>query len=140
MLEIQEKLNLVLENYIEFEKELLGLALATSVGQPEPLGMVADLHTAHRRLINLLSTCRLYFDQVPGNIHALDPLGRNSPLARGFAARRGQERANRLGFRVMEELRDHLQHCGLPLGQVTYLGEWVTIRSEDRRKQTSASG
>jgi len=72
VLSIEEKLNLILENYAEFERELLRLSLNHAMfSHQDWFSYQIEIHTINRRLINLLTTCRLYVDQIPQNVNSI---------------------------------------------------------------------
>lgn len=73
---IEEKLDLLLENYAEFERTLLNMALEYSIfpGKSQAL-LDGGTHLANRRMVNFLTTARLYLDQVShdfSNIYGRD--------------------------------------------------------------------
>jgi hypothetical protein len=71
-LSIEEKLNLVLENYAEFEQELLNFSVNSMLFQDDDWSSgINEIHLANRRIINLLTTGRLCIDQVSHNIRSI---------------------------------------------------------------------
>ena len=132
VLELEEKLSLLLDNYQEYERELLQMALRTAVELPDLLLMASERLTANRRLLNLLSSCYLYLQQIRKSVIAL--VGRKSPVLRLCDQWETQERL-RLGFRAMEEIRHHVQHFGLPLYTLSYRGEWIESRKGSRQRK-----
>jgi len=136
-LEIEEKFNIVLENYLEYEKELLDITLQKAISFD--MSDTRDIiHRIDRRLINLLSTCRLYLDQVPQDVGSM--LGQDSVVRNSFRNQRSKEYDSRLGYRVMEALRNHVQHRGLPVHLISYKSSWVEPKTEKdsrhRRQRT----
>lgn len=113
-LSVEEKFNLVLENFEEFERELLAGALGRSLFRREDWSeQMTELHRVNRRLVNLLATTRLYVDQVPHDLRNMyGPGARHVELFTAFKAR---EYMKRLGYRVMEALRNYMQHRSLPI-------------------------
>jgi hypothetical protein len=71
-----------------------------------------------RRLSNLLSSCRLYFDQIA---HLL---GETFGTASTEATRVNQERNNAydqsFAYRFIEALRNFVQHRALPIDNITF--------------------
>lgn len=106
---IEQKFDLVLENYVEYEKELLNIALRQVVFrdlgyasfQEESLAIV-------RRLGNLLSTARLYIDQVKHDLSTL--FGKDHEIVGAIKRKCSEEYDAALGFRLMETLRGMMQH------------------------------
>lgn len=108
-LDIEEKFDLVLSNYVEYEMELISLALGDSIFRGvDWSSMRIDSHRVVRRVVNVLTSTRLYVDQVQ---HALSGqgssvLGVNTDLKPVFAGQYDR----RLGYRVMEAMRNVVQH------------------------------
>lgn len=119
-LHIEEKFRLLLGNYAEFEEELLRLTSRQLIfGHASWGSMLDDLFEISRRLINLMTTSRLYIDQVKHDIS--DMYGKDSKqfetLENAFRA----EYDKRLGYRVMEALRNLVQHQSLPIHGLNYV-------------------
>lgn len=65
-LRIEEKFNIILENYREFESELLSLCLNFAIFSDRTWSSFQnEIHIVNRRVLNLLTTSRLYVDQIP---------------------------------------------------------------------------
>ena len=128
---IEEKLDLLLDNFVEYEGDLLQLALRSAVFEEHDWSdFRATVQRVNRRLVNLLTTCRLYLDQTP---HELG--GFNDPmLAEAFVKQTNIEYDNRLGYRAMEALRNYSQHRDLPVRGLTYKGAWVPEDTREWRK------
>lgn len=109
---IEEKLDLVLENYAELELSILRMALQSAVFNGDDV-LKGGRHIANRHAANYLATSRLYLDQTA---HALsDTFGAQSNEMQSFNAARSNEYDSTLGYRVMEQLRNHAQHRNLPI-------------------------
>jgi len=123
-LEIEEKFDLLLSNYGEFEGELLQIGLrAAMYFENEWSASIGSLQTMNRRIVNLLTTCRLYLDQAEHNLSSM--YGRDSNVARTMKTARSAEYDARLGYRVMESLRNYVQHRGLPIHSMSLDGRWI---------------
>lgn len=118
-LEIEEKCDILVENYREWEGEMLALATRHMLsGARTWSGSVAGLHLLNRRLSNLLSSCRLYVDHLMHSISTLygaDPANLTE-VKKAIA----EQYDSRLGYRVMEALRNWSQHRGLPIHELRY--------------------
>jgi hypothetical protein len=109
---IEQKFDLVMENYAEYERELLSLAVhqvvfrdvSYSSFQRETLAVV-------RRLSNLLSSCRLYIDQIKHDIS--EAFGSDHAAVQRVNSKCSEEYDATLGFRLMETLRNVMQHRSL---------------------------
>lgn len=119
-LRIEEKYNLLRENYAEFEKEMLDLTLSQCLfGDHDWLSDMRDLDAANRRLVNFLTTARLYEDQVQRELGKSYVNG--ASLARDFEAMMEDEAGSSFSFQLMRELRNHAQHRELPLQRIGYV-------------------
>lgn len=114
-LSIEDKLNLVLENYAEFEQEVFNRAVNNMLFSTDDWSLSIDeIHMVNRRIINLLTTCRLYIDQTFHNIHSI--YGANSDQEKAIKEQTSQEYdSDRPGYRVMEAMRNYVQHRELPV-------------------------
>lgn len=111
-LDVEEKYALLLDNFFEFESELLKQAEASSIwpNRDHETSMLGRL-AIDRRLVNLLTACRLYLDQTDHGISRLygDPSQKLTDLKK---FKNDLYDAN-WGYRLMEALRNHVQHSGL---------------------------
>lgn len=111
VLAIEEKMDMVLHNFVEHESDFLKLALRSAVFQEYDWSEVRDqTQLVNRRLLNLLSACRLYVDQVPQDLAAL----RDPALRKAFGAAKLHEKRARFGFLFMEAIRNYIQHRDVP--------------------------
>jgi hypothetical protein len=117
-LALEEQWAAVIQNYMELEKGLLDAALRHMI--------ITDYewHTLHNlrlsfavRLANLLSSCRAYLDQTAHHLGRLKP---DEGDVKAFSEARSHEYDTRLGYRLMEAMRNYSQHCGLPLHGSSY--------------------
>ena len=116
-LALEEKFDLLVANYEEFENDVLAFSLTRMIRSDLSWsGMVGDRLQLTRRLANLLTTGRLYSGQAKHDIAR--QYGRT--LAAEFDGWLGDERAACIGFRVVEQLRNALQHRHLPISGLTY--------------------
>ena len=116
---IEEKFEMLSQNYLEYEQLLLTLALEYMVSHsPEYSSMHDARSQINRRLANLLTMARLYIDQVKHDVSRL--FGRdaaeNSTICQSFSSQYDRL----LGYRVLEALRNSMQHRDLPVTSVEY--------------------
>src|SRR5688572_4740373 len=84
-LQIEEKFDLVLSNYEEFEQDILQVALRASMYfQHDWSAGVDTFQRTNRRIVNLLSGCRLYLDQIGHNLSLM--YGEDSSAAQSVRA------------------------------------------------------
>ncbi len=132
---IEEKFDLVVENYLELEKTIMASVVRHMV-QSERGKHRFDLERSlyNRRLVNLLTTARTYVDQATQH---LSKIFTSKPArAEELTAEFSRQYDERLGYRVMEALRNFVQHRGLPVHQISHNRTWVG-EGENKRLQYS---
>lgn len=126
---IEENFDLLIGNYLELEQTALFLAASDMVRHRsdyhEFFEVRADLN---RRAVNLLSTARLYVDQVQQRISACDH--DKIPIKAALAQRYD---AN-FEYRFMEALRNHVQHNGSAIHSVQLGGRWIPKKTRERQE------
>lgn len=123
-LELEEKFALLLDNYYEFECELLRLAEASLIWPTQNhQHSMQDRLTLDRRLVNLLTACRLYLDQTDHGLSSL--FGDSSAELNNVKRFKNELYDNHWGYRLMEALRNHMQHSGLPVHVIGY--NWSAV-------------
>ncbi len=127
---IEELMDHVLENYIEWENDLLSFSTRNLV-----YSNVEDIHfqrrTATRRLVNILTTCRMYIDQSKQMTRRISNNVQKNQVEKLFA----EEYDKHFEYRVMEALRNHSQHYGSPLHVMTQ--SWQRLGFEENDKTLS---
>jgi hypothetical protein len=116
VLNIEATFDLLLENYAEFERDCLGLSHRFLLFRQhgEPLGPKREIN---RRMANLLSSARLYVEQVPKDLDVI--YGQYSRQGRHFTHSCIQQRAS-FAYRAMDALRNYAQHSGMPVHEAIY--------------------
>ena len=122
-LAIEERLELVLRNAEEFERDLLAAALRAAFysdgrGWNAAIGTLQEFS---RRVLNVLTTTKAYVDQMHGAMSTL--YGDGSERAAVKAAF-SKEYDTVLGYRVCEALRNHAQHAGESIHGLTSRFAW----------------
>lgn len=129
---IEEKFDLLCENYAEFENDLLQLSMRRMLFQDWTWGQFkADVSRVNRRLVNLLATGRIYRDQIDHDLCTL--YGKDADPRRQLKMAFSHEYDTRLGYRVMEALRDYSQHRGMVLWGIGYESSLVPDNVDPRR-------
>jgi hypothetical protein len=124
LLGIEEKLNVLMDNYEEFELELFSQNLHYMLFLDSNwTSFTTDLHTLNRRIANLLTSSRLYIDQVRHELSSL--FGKDSNEFKQFSQACSQEYDGYAGYRVMEQLRNIMQHQTPPLHNLSRTNERV---------------
>ena len=115
----EQRLDIVIENYVTLQRFLLDLALQNSVFRGDVSGRLKEgRHHLNRHLTNLLSSVRLYRDQTA---HALSAqFGKDSATYLQYKLETSHEYDSSLGYRCLEALRNYVQHRGLPAHSITF--------------------
>ncbi len=113
-LSIEQKFDFVMSNLFELE-----MSLAHTTAEQ----MLYDYHDRdwfdesrdmlNRRVMNLLSTARSYVDTLPQHINII--FGRDKSVTDACLQFLRDEYDARLGYRVMEAMRNYVQHEGMPI-------------------------
>ncbi|HEX6038439.1 hypothetical protein [Longimicrobium sp.] len=116
---VEEKFGILLGNYEELETALLIEAAHKVIFQDINPSRVQDmLYTLNRRVINLLTSCRLYIDHIQHDLNSI--FGKASGRAEVAVQAMNYQYDVKLGYRVMEALRNYVQHRGLPIAGVLF--------------------
>lgn len=113
-LAIEEKHEVLLKNYEDFEKEIVNAATESMLKRP---GSYEDFrhYTArfNKRLINFLTASRLYIDHIKQHVGDIIPM--SSEGKDKVQALCSDKYDKFLEYRFMEALRNYVQHCGFPV-------------------------
>jgi len=119
-LAVEEKYELLLSNYMELEKEVLGITVDNMLQRNESYSDFFDIRLkCNRRLINLLTATRLYIDQIHRHLRDCMPTEED---AESYTKSLFSEQYDaHFEYRFMEALRNYSQHRGLAV-HTTSLG------------------
>lgn len=129
MIWIEEKFNIVSGNYHEWEQEIkesYDFFLANQNDKPDcneilqNYGMT-EVVVLNRRLNNLLSTIRLYRDQVLHGLSLLEKQLFVSNLKNEFEKETNKLYDEFVSYQLMEFIRNYMQHQGLIVERITAL-------------------
>lgn len=119
-LAIEEKYELLLSNYMELEKDVLGITVDNMLRRNESYSDFFDIRLkCNRRLINLLTATRLYIDQV--HRHLRDCMSGEEDAESYTKQLFSEQYDTHFEYRFMEALRNYSQHRGLAV-HTTSLG------------------
>lgn len=122
---VEEKYDLVVENYSEYERELLGLTVSWMLHRDFQWSSFASArYVVARRLANVLTVARSYEDQVKQDVQRASGDDGQRVLVQKFA----EEYDGSLGYRTMAALRNYLQHGGFPF-KMTLRTTWNDDRT-----------
>lgn len=118
---IEESLNRVLGNYLEYENSLLRGTLEGMIYSPGSWSEFHEkIHEVNRHVVNLLSGCRGYIDQ--SRHVASKCFGKDSEEVIKLQSWFASEYDSTLGYRSMEALRNFAQHRGLGVHHLAQTG------------------
>lgn len=126
---LEEKYDLVVENYFEFETTMQEIVARDMIGFNQ------SYHTSHlervlvdRRIANLLSAAKVYVDHAKQHVHRILEL--DSATTFDVEATLSAQYDARFGYRCMEALRNHVQHRGFPVHNIRFTSRWVERQDE----------
>ena len=137
LLNLEEKLDMVVENYREFEMELLNITMSHMLFFTFDWScLIQEINTMNRRIVNLLTACRLYMDHM---IHTLNNIyGNNNRTSELVRTAMKKEYDDNLSYRIMESLRNFVQHRGLPIHEATHNNWLENYQRGDRHFNTTS--
>ena len=119
MVGIEEKFDLLVENYFDYERELLELALRQSLSRDWTWqSMNLDRLAITEGAANLLSAARLYVDHLEHDLN--EALGPDHEVARNAHGPSSARYDASLSYRAMEALRNVAQHHSFPVHTLSY--------------------
>ncbi len=130
LLFFEENLDLVTENFQEYEAELLLIASRQMVFyDSDYFSMSNERNTVCRRIVNLLSACRMYLYQ---SVHHFNNIyGENSDKTKLLREEITSQYDHNFGYRAIEALRNYIQHRGFPIHSMKFSGEWLDIENNE---------
>lgn len=132
--DVEEKLDLLLENYLEYERELLNLGLQSSLFTSiDDHRFFREAQLINRRIANLLTAARMYIDQVKHSVSKYF----NSDHGPDVAALLSAQYDQHLEYRIAEALRNYTQHRALPVHRIRWPFQWENRNSPDQRLRFS---
>jgi hypothetical protein len=128
----EEKFDSVMENFVELEQALLVLSLRhLTFLESDYKAYQAPRNTISRRILNLLSSSRLYRDALLQ--HTKRIVGAKDARKIKDALRDGPQQP--MNFRMVEALRNYSQHQELPIIGITFQSR----REEEENKPSKVS-
>ena len=125
---LEEKFDIVVQNYVELEQTLMNSVLTYMLlGNHDFTSFNNRRGLIDRRIYNLLSSCRSYIDYAVQCAGAVP--GCKNEVKSEFSRFYDQHFA----YRLMEALRDFVTHGGLPTDLLNYRTRSVDNTAENRR-------
>lgn len=126
-LEVEEEYEMMISNYIDLEKESLNASISYMVRTCRGYADFLDARLSlNRRLMNLLTSVRLYSDRLP--THCCACLPRETGIEERVQSLRSAEYERNFDYRFMEALRNYIQHYGTAVHHVTFGGRLIPPR------------
>ena len=111
----QQLYHFVRLNYDEYVN-LLKRYLQEYTENPRTVNMRAMYFNINRHIFNYLSSIRMFLDHNEYNLKKR--YGSDSPRVKRFKKTCSQIYDNSFSYRFLYKLRDYVQHCGMPLGNL----------------------
>lgn len=121
---LEETYDLLLANFLELEQETLCSAASSVVRNIASYEELFEVRSrSNRRVVNLLSSARLYIDHAPQ--HLADCTQHSSAAKELFRKTTSTQYDSQFSYRFMEALRNHVQHSGLAVHVVRHASRWT---------------
>lgn len=113
-LAMEEKYEILISNYLEFEEQMLSYAAQSMIRRPYDYEDFFQVRMDFNiRLVNLLTAARLYKDQLHRHVRAIKP---EIPTIKDDIKKLfSKEYDQNPEYRFIEELRNYVQHRGIPV-------------------------
>ncbi|MFL0685503.1 MAG: hypothetical protein ACJLTB_20250 [Algoriphagus aquaeductus] len=123
-LSFEEKFDLILSNYLEFEKTLMDHTIEFMVkSNHDYLSSYQVRLSFNLRISNLLGSIRQYRDHLTKHLKVCLP--RNEESTELIKQKFSKEYDQFFEFRFIEALRNYVQHYGLPVHSVVHKSKWI---------------
>ena len=117
-LAIEEKYSIIITNFLELEREATNASITEMVQSHNEYKDFFNIRLAlNTCLVNLLTSVRLYVDQLSSHICACLPIDKDAKAK--TKALFSAEYDSRFEYRFMEALRNYVQHSGIPVHRVS---------------------
>jgi hypothetical protein len=120
---IEEKFDTLLGNYLELEHELMKITASYMIYEMGGNVFRSNMNTINRRMVNLMTSCRLYNDQTAHHFSVM--FGKVSQEFESLKSEMSRHFDRNIEYRTMEALRNYVQHRGYPVGGYTLQNKWV---------------
>ena len=128
-LEIEEKYEIVISNYLDFEQEILNATTKYMIREHLDYSDFFQVRLGlNVKLVNLLTAVRLYVDQLNQNITECldDKLSAKDDVKKLFS----KEYDENQYYRFMEALRNYVQHRGIPVHWTQQNTRWTSLEDD----------
>lgn len=124
--EIEETYEVMLTNYVSFEKQLLNTAATYMVRSVQEYSdFFLERVALNASFINLLTTTKMFVDQIPR--YARDCINGGKDELDEFKSMFSKQYDSVKEYRFIEALRNHVQHYGLPVHSMMFDSSWTSL-------------
>lgn len=117
-LEIEERFDILLGNYVEFEEDILKMSLRhVVIRKQDPNDLNTQRREMNRRIANFLSSAMLYRDHLKHDIRSI--FGKGSPQEIDLEKEISFHYDRSFSYRLMEAIRNYVQHRGVAASSVS---------------------
>ncbi|MGF6318128.1 hypothetical protein [Pseudomonas frederiksbergensis] len=128
-LNIEEKYDLALSNFIDLEKELLALTAESMVRADFGYDRFYQIRsTLNRKLSNFIVSGKMYTEQIAND--AAKCSTNKEETRQTITALKSNQYDQKLDYRTMETLRNHIAHSGMTVHTVRLPNHWTTNENE----------
>lgn len=115
-LTVEERFEFIVSNFLDLEKEVLSLCVDYMVRHESDYEHLFEIRQkCNRRLINLLTTTKLYIDQAEKRLYKLFENIDQERIKEQIGELFNNEFDSFVEYQFMEGIRNHVQHAGLPV-------------------------
>lgn len=124
--DIEETYEVMLTNYVAFEKQLLSVSATYMVHSVQDYSdFFLERVALNASFINLLTATKMFVDQVPR--YARDCINGDDEELTEFRNVFSEQYDNVKEYRFVEALRNHVQHFGLPVHSMMFDRSWTSF-------------
>lgn len=135
LLAVEEKYDLLIRNYLAFERALYESTINNLMFRERSWSdMTEYIQAINLPLMNLLAICGSYIYHIPQHISSIFP--EEPEKENAFHEERKNVYASTLGYRALYEIRNYVQHRGLPVYAIDLDGG--SLEGEEARRHTVA--
>jgi len=124
-LTIEENYELLLSNYLELEKDSLSITCDAMIRTNQRYSDFFGIRLQfNRRLVNLLTATKLYIDHISQHVSSCisSEIDESPDIPKIFSRHYDEH----FEYRLMEALRNYVQHRGLAVHSTSMGGKWTT--------------
>ncbi len=128
----EETYDLLVGNFIELESSALGMAAKSMMQIPRQYVEMFELNAEmNRRAINFLTTAKMFVDQL------LQRVGACGGAKESAKAETSKHYDATFEYRFMEALRNHVQHSGSAVHQLSFRRQWGPAGQREKMNCTT---